>query len=241
MWNYPFTCFLTISLHVTNSPINLPVFSITPCCFYLSLVSNALIFHTTPIQSPHSVPGAELIRGFGEVRVEATDYHTIISCPAPHLFYPVPIHIPPLCKRWEMTSPVLTTIIQKQQQHAGKRRPWGRHENNGNIVPHLNAQHAGAETTSQCVCVYVRLFRLYPEWISSVFFLIMWQTFMTLLYHICQRSETQWKVVSVQAGHKWEKVPSSFLTLFFHIQMMLRRSLYMLAGNKLLSNSHLPW
>lgn len=180
MWNYPFTCFLTISLHVTNSPINLPVFSITPCCFYLSLVSNALIFHTTPIQSPHSVPGAELIRGFGEVRVEATDYHTIISCPAPHLFYPVPIHIAPLCKRWEMTSPVLTTIIQKQQQHAGKRRPWGRHENNGNIVPHLNAQHAGAETTSQCVCVcqafsfisWMDILCLFPHYVTNLYDLI---------------------------------------------------------------------
>lgn len=65
-------------------------FLLHPAAFTFHLCPKPLSFTTHPYkhthpQRPHSVPGAELIRGFGEVRVEATDYHTIISCPAPHL------------------------------------------------------------------------------------------------------------------------------------------------------------
>lgn len=109
----------------------------------------------------HTPTTAELIKGASVKQVQenlpdtdAKCYHISLTS---HLPLNVPIHISPLFRRWEMTSPVLMTTIPKQQ-HAGRRRPWERHKNNGNIVSRLNVPHAavqhGVAVFSVCVCVW---------------------------------------------------------------------------------------
>lgn len=105
----------------------------------------------------HTPTTAELIKGASVKQVQenlpdtdAKCYHISLTS---HLPLNVPIHISPLFRRWEMTSPVLMTTIPKQQ-HAGRRRPWERHKNNGNIVSRLNVPHAAWSCRVFCVCVW---------------------------------------------------------------------------------------
>lgn len=98
------------------------------------------------------------------------------------------------CLLWEMTSPCLTTIIQKQQ-HTSKRQAWECNKNNSNIVSHLNVQHAGTASASQCGA---GLFVYSPGGYPPSFFLkpTVWQTIFNLFSYVCECStQRQWNVL----------------------------------------------
>lgn len=84
-------------------------------------------------------PVHTLIRGFRETRLESLA--EVLSYLA-DLSQNAPIHISPLFPRWEMTSPVLMTIIQKQQHR--QETAWEPQQHNGYIVSQLNVSQAAA-------------------------------------------------------------------------------------------------